>query len=236
MPNRIMREGFLDAEAISRAGELAEVLFTRLILVADDYGRFDGRLTVICRRCWPNGGPDEESVKERLVALAKHGLIVRYEVDGKPYLFLPNFKQRSRAMKSKFPPPSPADSMLQGMTCPQEPVEKPLISEAKLPTAEKTPVEENPSLNNTLQNDSQMSDKRPSGDIHPRTYSDSVSYSDSLKGARGNSTSTPKASAHSFAKAQAAIAESKAALETRAPPPESIQRFIPKRPKGDPPA
>lgn len=46
----------------------------------------------------------------------------------------------------------------------------------------------------------------------------------------------PTPASHSEAKAQQALAESRAALETRAPPPESIQRFIPKRPKGDPPA
>ena len=222
MPNRIIREGLLDSEAIARAGEPAEVLFTRLLLVADDFGRFDGRLTVICRRCWPNGGPQEESVRERLKALAMHGLVVMYEADGKPYLFVPNFKQRSRATKSKYPPP---------------PVGNLLGSEANLSTGEKTPLEQNPNLLNELQNDGQMSANGQTGGIHPRTYSYSVSDSNSLKGARisaGTSTATPKAAAHSVEKARQAIAESRQASEVATPMPKSIaERYVPKRPKGE---
>jgi hypothetical protein len=209
MPNRIIREGFLDSDAISNAGEAAEVLFTRLLLVADDYGRFDGRVTVICRRCWPNGGPNEESIRERLRALVGHELVVMYEVDGKPYLFIPNFKQRSRAMKSKYPPP---------------PVENLSTTIENLSTAEKTPVEENPSLNNNLSNDGQMPDKRQSGDIHPRTYSDSDSYS--IR-ARKAPTETPKPAAQSTAKAREVIEENRKAAETAAPMPKHIaERFV----------
>lgn len=106
MPSRVIREGLIDSEHILAAGEAAEVLFLRLMLVADDYGRFDGRLPVICRRCWPIGGMTDEEVEKRLTALVANGLIERYEVDGKPFIQIPNFGQRTRAMKSKFPPPN----------------------------------------------------------------------------------------------------------------------------------
>ena len=106
MPSRVIREGLIDSEHILAAGEAAEVLFLRLILVADDYGRFDGRLPVICRRCWPIGGMTDEEVEKRLTALVKNGLVERYEVDGKPFIQIPNFGQRTRAMKSKFPAPN----------------------------------------------------------------------------------------------------------------------------------
>lgn len=105
MPSRYVREGLLDSEKIRQAGEPAEVLFMRLLLVVDDFARFDGRVTVICRRCWPIGGPLEADVLERLTTLAQFGLVVCYEVDGKPYLYVPNFNQRTRASKSKYPPP-----------------------------------------------------------------------------------------------------------------------------------
>jgi hypothetical protein len=108
MPNRILREGLLDSEPLSKSGEKAEVLFMRLLLVADDFGRFDGRLSVICRRCWPLGeptDPNEMDVLERLTKLTEHKLVVAYEVDGKPFIFIPKFKQRTRASKSKFPDP-----------------------------------------------------------------------------------------------------------------------------------
>lgn len=214
MPNRIIREGFLDAEALTQAGELAEVLFTRLILVADDFGRFDGRLTVICRRCWPNGGPSEESVRERLKALTVHGLIVMYEVDGKPYLFVPNFKQRTRSVKSKYPQP---------------PVESLLITDAQQPNAPKSPIEENPSINNELSHDGQMPANGQANDLHPRTYFAFRSSNSYSNGAQGNSTSTPKASAHSTAKAKAAIAESLKAKETAVPPPAEIIALLARR-------
>ena len=223
MPNRIIREGFLDAEAIARAGEPAEVLFTRLLLVADDFGRFDGRLTVICRRCWPNGGPPEDDVRERLKALAMNGLVVMYEADGKPYLFVPNFKQRSRATKSKYPPP---------------PVGNLLGSDANLSTGEKSPLEQNPNLLNELQNDGQMPDNGQTNGIHPRTYSYSNSYSDSNKGARisaSTSTANPKAAAHSTEKALQAIQESLQAKQTASPMPEHL-RAIMKRQKPSKPA
>lgn len=106
MPSRMIREGYLDSDPLRQAGELAEILFTRLMLVADDYGRFDGRVTVICRRCWPLGGPTETDVSQRIVALVREGLVVLYEVGGKPFIFIPKFNQRLRLKSaSKWPDP-----------------------------------------------------------------------------------------------------------------------------------
>lgn len=103
MPNRIVRDGWLDSELIRGAGHDAEPLFLRLILVADDFGRFDGRVSVICRRCWPVAGPTDEQVTGWLARLVEHNLIVRYEVDGKPIIEIRNFRQRTRAQVSKYP-------------------------------------------------------------------------------------------------------------------------------------
>lgn len=111
MPSRYVREGLLSSEAIATAGELAEVLFVRLLLVADDFGRFDGRVGRIVRACWPAGGvgsPGEFEVNDRLEKLEAAGLVLRYEVDGKPFLLIPRFQQRTRSTKSKFPEPSAA--------------------------------------------------------------------------------------------------------------------------------
>jgi hypothetical protein len=117
MPARYIREAFLDSDTVARAGEAAEVMFFRLMLVVDDFGRFDGRVAMICRKCWPLGkdsDPQPEEVERRLERLDECGLIQRYEIDGKPYISIPKFKQRTRSPKSKFPePPSssrqPAD-------------------------------------------------------------------------------------------------------------------------------
>lgn len=106
MPSRMIREGLLDSDPLAQAGELAEVLFTRLMLVADDYGRFDGRVTVICRRCWPLGGPNEQDVAARLASLARVGLVTVYQAEGKPFICIPKFNQRLRLKtKSKYPDP-----------------------------------------------------------------------------------------------------------------------------------
>lgn len=121
MPSRMVREGLLDSDPLRSAGEPAEILFTRLMLVADDYGRFDGRVTVICRRCWPLGGPSEPDVSQRLAALVREKLITLYESDGKPYIYLPKFNQRLRLKNpSKYPDP-PGE----GQGCAQMPVERP---------------------------------------------------------------------------------------------------------------
>lgn len=211
MPNRILREGFLDAPAIAQAGEAAEVLFIRLILVADDYGRFDGRVTVICRRCWPAGGPGEADVLERLKTLAACGLVVMYQADGKPYLFIPNFRQRSRAMKSKFPPP-PVDNSVDNSSAVAE----------KLSTSEKSPIEKNPQLNKTLDDGTQLTVKCQTGAGHPRTYSDSDSYSIT----RAQSPGTPKASAHSLENARQAIEDGKQAAQAAVPMPEQLREQL----------
>lgn len=105
MPNRYIREGLLDSDPLKLAGEAAEVLFVRLVLVADDYGRFDGRVSVIRARCWPLGAPAEGEVETRLAALAKVGMIERYAIGGKAYLTIPKFRQRTRSQASKYPDP-----------------------------------------------------------------------------------------------------------------------------------
>jgi hypothetical protein len=117
MPSRILREGYLDSEHICALDPGSETLFVRLLLVADDFGRFDGRLPVIRARCYPISEIDAKEIERRLLAVAERSLILRYEVSGKPFIVIPNFKQRTRAMKSKFPPP-PADLAKMTDICP----------------------------------------------------------------------------------------------------------------------
>lgn len=141
MPSRMVREGLLDSDPLRAAGELAEVLFTRLMLVADDYGRFDGRVTVICRRCWPLGGPSESDVEGRLSALVREGLVSLYQVGGKPFICIPKFNQRLRLKNpSKFPDPreipSP-DGRLSG-ECPSDGGQ--MMAEVKAKSEVKTEV------------------------------------------------------------------------------------------------
>jgi hypothetical protein len=106
MPSRVIREGFLDSDAIAKAGEAAECFFIRLALRCDDYGRFDGRIPLIARACWPLGnGPTDIEVETRLEALVREGIVRRYVVDGKTFVQIEKFKQRLRSPRSKFPGP-----------------------------------------------------------------------------------------------------------------------------------
>jgi len=128
MPARYIRTDWLDSDKIRRAGELPEVLFLRMALgLADDYGRGDRRISVIQRACWPveeeDGGvppPTREDIAARLAVLIREGLIVPYEVGGKPYFWIPNFRQRTRSQcGSKFPDP-PAPPTVDPQANPQE--------------------------------------------------------------------------------------------------------------------
>lgn len=206
MPNRILRDDLLDSDRIASAGELAVMLWVRLVLVADDFGRFDGRITKICRKCWPAGGdPGEAEVRTRLQALVQAHLVVMYDADGKTFLFIPNFRQRTRADRSKYPPP-PADGA--------QPVDN-SVSEHS---------EDKSNEINALSHDSQSAviPRAESGQataVRARSRS-SYSYSKADDGHTSDkSTSTPKAASHSLAKAKQVIEENRIASERAADPP-----------------
>lgn len=104
MPNRILRDTALDSDRIAAIDEPSEILFYRLIMLADDYGRFDGRLPVIRSRAFAlRQSVTEREIERRLSQLTKNNLIIRYTVENKPYIEILRFGQRQRAEKSKFP-------------------------------------------------------------------------------------------------------------------------------------
>lgn len=104
MPNRILREGLLDSDAVGDVSPGAEMLFVRLMLLVDDFGRYDGRVSVICRRAFVNRrAVDEHMTADWLEELKKAGLVRLYLCDGKPYVDIVNFRQRTRAQASKYP-------------------------------------------------------------------------------------------------------------------------------------
>lgn len=101
MPIRMLRD-WTDSYRFDCISPEAEVLFTRLIMKADDYGNFFGDSRIITSMCFPLGAMFD--VQEALDTLASRGLIMLYSVDGKEYLHIANFGQRMRnGMKRKFP-------------------------------------------------------------------------------------------------------------------------------------
>lgn len=108
MPNRIIKESICVSETIDRLSWFEEVLFYRLIVNCDDYGRFDGRIVVIKNRLFPlKDNLTARTVEAAINKLATVGLIFPYYVDGKPILQLPtwNDHQNVRAKRSKYPAP-----------------------------------------------------------------------------------------------------------------------------------
>ena len=108
MPNRIIKESICVSEDIDRLTWFEEVLFYRLLVNCDDYGRFDGRITIIKNRLFPlKDTITRKNIENAINKLARVGLVCLYEIYGKPFLFLPtwNEHQSVRAKTSKYPEP-----------------------------------------------------------------------------------------------------------------------------------
>ncbi len=106
MPNRLLKEGIVDSDAINALSPEAEVCFYRLLVVSDDLGRMDARPGIVRARCFPLKEQSNLNSKIEiwLEELGKAGLITRYQVDGKPYLAIAKWDQRVRS-NGKYPPP-----------------------------------------------------------------------------------------------------------------------------------
>lgn len=105
MPNRYLREGILDSDRVNSLSFEAEVFYRRLMSVVDDFGRFDGRVSILKGRLYalkPN--LRETDISRWIAECVKAGLIALYQVDVKPYLLFHRLGE-ARAMKSKFPAP-----------------------------------------------------------------------------------------------------------------------------------
>ena len=108
MPNRILKESICTSDSIDSLGWFDEVLFYRLIVNCDDFGRFDGRTAVIKNRLFPlKDNLTLKNVEQAINKLARAGLVTLYESEGKPFLFLPtwNEHQTIRAKRSRYPEP-----------------------------------------------------------------------------------------------------------------------------------
>lgn len=106
MPNRILKESICRSDSIDSLTWFEEVLFYRLIVVCDDYGRFDGRPAIIKGTCFPLKDITNKAISDALDKLSTVGLVRGYEVQGRPYLQLATWgrHQQIRAKKSKYPP------------------------------------------------------------------------------------------------------------------------------------
>lgn len=105
MPNRILKESICRSEEIDSLSWFEEVLFYRLIVICDDFGRYDGRAKIIKGSCFPLKSITEKDIDKALSRLSAVGLVRVYETQGRPYLQLVTWAdhQRIRNQKSKYP-------------------------------------------------------------------------------------------------------------------------------------
>jgi hypothetical protein len=105
MPNRIIREGWLESEPINGLSKDAELFFLRLCLKADDYGRYHGNPILLKSSLYPL----KESIRSTdmprwLAECEKAGLVRCYQHSDKKFVEIVKFMQRTRT-DSKFPSP-----------------------------------------------------------------------------------------------------------------------------------
>lgn len=116
MPNRIIKDSITKSEKISELTDFQFRLWVHLITYVDDYGRGDARPAIIRGACFPlRDRMTNKDIEKGLADLAGAGCVGLYKVDGKPYLYFPNWEkhQRVRQKVSKCPAPEDCDEELQ---------------------------------------------------------------------------------------------------------------------------
>ncbi len=111
MPKRIIRDGILTSDKFNELKKWEhEAFFFRLMLIVDDYGRYDGRPVVLRSAMYPMKLEmmRETNIERCLEALETAGLVRLYLVKGKRYLEIANFGQRIQS-KPKWPGPTEID-------------------------------------------------------------------------------------------------------------------------------
>ena len=114
MPNRILKESICTSDTIEKLSPFEETFFYRLIVNCDDYGRMDARPAILKAKLFPlRERLALRDVQNALSKLADTGCVKLYEVEHKPYLYLPTWEvhQRIRSRKGKYPPPEANNSL-----------------------------------------------------------------------------------------------------------------------------
>lgn len=105
MPNRVLRD-WTTSESIDKLSLGAEVFFTRLIMKADDYGNYTANHKLLRSALFPLRDHNQAQVEVWIDECVEAGIVMRYEIDGKQFINIPNFGQRMRQMRNTFPPPA----------------------------------------------------------------------------------------------------------------------------------
>lgn len=106
MPSRIVREEILTSGRVDRLGWQQEVFYRRLLSKVDDHGLYDARPSILRCTLFPLrvDKVSEEDCSNWLAACESAGLLVTYEVGGKPYLKVLDTRWQTRS-EPKYPLP-----------------------------------------------------------------------------------------------------------------------------------
>jgi hypothetical protein len=115
MPARVIRGEINASRSLERVSMLADLTFRALLVAVDDYGRTDGRLHVLKAALFPTRREVTDAKLDAWLAeLAREGCVVRYEIDGAPYLALTNWERHRgkgrRGGNSRYPEPPRASA------------------------------------------------------------------------------------------------------------------------------
>lgn len=104
MPNRILRDGFVDSEAINALSDWTHRVYSNLLVKCDDAGRFDGRLEFIRSHLFPLGTTRRtEDFRKSVEELEGGGLVIRYAHEGKPFLQVTKWQKCGKSITSRYP-------------------------------------------------------------------------------------------------------------------------------------
>lgn len=109
MPNRMLRD-WTDSLRFENLSAEGERLFVRLLMKADDYGRFHADPRLVKAACFPLLEIAGAEIQKWLNELCAQQLVMCYEADGKKCLAIWNFGQRLKESKPKFQPPPGKES------------------------------------------------------------------------------------------------------------------------------
>lgn len=117
MPSRMIREGILDSEIINALSAEEERLFSRLCLIADDFGKYRYIPSLLKSKCFPLKDDVTETHIEAWMNAFPSELVLVYEVEGKKYLKINKFNQRLRQKVSHYPDPCQSDDRQMSDEC-----------------------------------------------------------------------------------------------------------------------
>lgn len=114
MPNRIIKESICTSDNLDTLSAFEEVMFYRLLVNCDDYGRMDARPKILASKLFPLKDIRVNQIESGLRALTSAELVILYQVDGKPFLQMKTWEchQQVRAKKSKYPGPDNKNSAI----------------------------------------------------------------------------------------------------------------------------